>query len=169
MEHLTEAVEKAVREENWYAALGLALALPDICGKYYRPNEKSSTRYIEWFDQYVQPKYTSGVGPSRTPHVFLSGSDCYALRCAFLHEGSEQTPRGKIEPNRALDTFQFVVSPPPSSVHMNQRDSKLQLDVRKFATDMVASVREWLAMEPSINTSTLLEIEVIDPTKGFSF
>ena len=85
MDRFTRGVENAVASANWYAALALALVLPDICGKLASPTQASSTRYAGWFDRFVRPRYTRGIGPARTPHVFLSGDDCYALRCAYLH------------------------------------------------------------------------------------
>ena len=63
-------------------------------------------------------------------HVFLSGADCYALRCAFLHEG-----RDEITDQRAgevLDAFAFVVPPAGSAIHSNQNNQTLQLQVDIF-------------------------------------
>ena len=34
MDRLVATVRHGVADHNWYAALGLALALPDICGFY---------------------------------------------------------------------------------------------------------------------------------------
>jgi hypothetical protein len=33
MQHLVDSVRKDLQNENWYAALFMALTLPDICGK----------------------------------------------------------------------------------------------------------------------------------------
>ncbi len=33
MERFTRAIEKSIKSENWYAALTLALTIPDICGR----------------------------------------------------------------------------------------------------------------------------------------
>ena len=36
--------------------------------------------------------------PDGAPHVFLHGEDCYALRCAVLHEGADDivTQRARV-------------------------------------------------------------------------
>jgi hypothetical protein len=80
----TNAIERSLNVENWYSALALALALPDICANVCSPNEGSQRRYVKWYNQYMLSKYTSHVGADRTEHVFLKGEDCYALRCALL-------------------------------------------------------------------------------------
>jgi len=151
MENFIEAVGRALEDKNWYAALITALALPDIAGWVESPNEPSGRRYAKWFGRFVQPKYTHGIGPHRDEHVFLSGNDCYALRCAILHEGrdviTEQIARD------ALEGFQFVAPPPNGCVHMNQSDNQLQLQVDQFCADIVDGVREWTSKLPKDDTA----------------
>ncbi len=77
MERIIKSIEKSVENKNWYSALVLALTLPDICGKFEDKGKSSSKRYSEWFDKYLGEEYDG----------YLSGNDCYALRCSFLHEG----------------------------------------------------------------------------------
>lgn len=83
------SVRQAIKGENWYCALAFALALPDICGGLHQPSEQSSKkRFVDWYDQFVTPRFqevfSEGVG-----NLLLRGSDCYALGCAYLHNGSE--------------------------------------------------------------------------------
>lgn len=82
MDRFLRSLEKAIENKNWYAALFLGLALPDICGKVENPNENVGPRYRAWFKKYVEPKYTAQVGipTGGNPHIFLSAHDCYALR-----------------------------------------------------------------------------------------
>ncbi len=75
---------------NYYAALATTLNFPDICGWIVDPTVVSKARYIAWFDRYVAHHYVHCIGPDHERTVFLSGTDCYALRCAFLHEGREE-------------------------------------------------------------------------------
>ena len=142
MQHLLRAVTVAVEQRNWYAALSTALALPDICGWLEDPASGSQRRYIRWFDRFVGPEYIREVGPDREKHVFLSGGDCYALRCAFLHEGRDEiiTQRAR----EALDRFQFVVPPHTWTVHCNQFGSKLQLQVDVFCLQVVRGSERWI-------------------------
>lgn len=144
MRNFIEAVEKSIENKNWYSALGLALALPDICGKIQHSNLSSSKRYIKWFDEYVLFKYISNVcGESQ---IFLCGSDCYALRCSYLHQG-EST----IEEQRArevLSKFVFTAPNEEMLIHNNfthcGTNVKLQLQVDIFCKDIADGVKKWL-------------------------
>jgi hypothetical protein len=142
MKRFTQSIEKSLREQNWYAALSLALALPDICANVCSPNEGSKKRYIEWFNQYVLSKYTRQIGASKEEHIFLRGEDCYALRCSLLHEGTSEITEQRAQ--EVLENFNFVIPPSGWEVHMNQSGKLLQLQVDIFCQDMCASVNEWL-------------------------
>lgn len=99
------------------------------------------------------------------PHVFLSGRDCYALRCAVTHQGSDQTDRQAARD--ALTRFQFVVSKPSILVHNNLHGDMLQLDLREFCNDICVAVEAWVtqtAGDPGIEDekSRLLKIYQFD-------
>jgi hypothetical protein len=141
MQHLVDSVRAAAREQNWYAALSVALALPDICAKVEDPSQRDSQkRYVAWFDKFLAATYKRVAG---TPHTFLTGPDLYALRCAFLHEGefdiSAQGARA------VLDSYAFVATPPGTVVHMNQMNNTLQLQVDIFCEEVCAGVEAWMA------------------------
>jgi hypothetical protein len=139
LEHLVKAVRGAVAESNWYAALSLALTLPDICGGLESAGG-SRKRYVDWCDTYLVPTYTSQMDDG--PYVFLGASDCYALRCALLHRGVDDitgTPAQEL-----LDSFLFVSPPPWGLAHCNQSDAKLQLQVDIFCEDICVGVEKWL-------------------------
>jgi len=136
---LLESIENSLTAENWYSALALSLVLPDICGKA-EGKPQGRMRYIEWFDKYLATTYQG----------FLSGRDCYALRCSFLHEGSDA-----IETQQArevVDRFFFI----PKGPHCNSIgnsivgdplfDQKeiLQLSVDQFCKDFVEAAKKWL-------------------------
>ena len=149
MNQLIESLERALNCRNWYAALFIALSLPDICVSATQPRT-SRKGYAEWFDAYVQPKY-SIQPPTRMPTRFLSGNDCYAFRCAFLHEGM-----GNITGQSAresLNSFIFV-APMPNGLclHNNMKimlsaDGSemriLQLQVDLFSKEIIAGVEDW--------------------------
>jgi len=142
MKQFTDSVRNAIAQRNWYACSGLALALPDICGFLESPNDGSQRRYVAWCNQFLTPSYTRVIGPSRTRRVFLSGEDCYALRCAFLHEGSDDVVRQRAR--RALESFVFVEPPAKGMIHCNQSNTKLQLQVDIFCEDICAGVDQWV-------------------------
>ena len=142
MLHLIDAAESALAAGNNYAALALCLAMPDICGWIEDPKTTSRARYTSWFDRYLKQHYTSRVGALGTEHAFLSASDFYALRCAYLHEG-----RDEITDQRAQDvltSFQFVVPPSGWAVHCNQVNSTLQLQVNIFCTQVIEGVKSFV-------------------------
>lgn len=143
MLRFTQAIEKALADQNWYAALGLALALPDICANVCSPNEGSQRRYVKWYNQYMLPKYTRQVGANKEEHVFLHGEDCYALRCALLHEGSHDISEQRAQ--QVIENFNFVVPPQGWVVHMNQMNNALQLQVDIFCRDICSSVHQCLS------------------------
>lgn len=159
MEALIQSIEQSLRAKAWQNALLGALTLPDICARIDQ-NEKKSTRkiYAAWFDKYIAPKYThllpkvdltllTSTPPAHIPfemakHVFLSGHDCYSLRCAMLHEGSDDTSNNKPE---NINKFEFVVYDGGGVYrHSNQSDSKLDLEVSEFCNDILDGARRWL-------------------------
>jgi hypothetical protein len=143
MERFVRSVEIALQSQNWYGALSTALTLPDICGRLSDPTASTKFRYVAWFDKYMLPKYESFIGANRQHHVFLSGRDCYSLRCSILHEGGDSIAEQSAR--QALDRFHFVSPRPNWTVHCNQSDSVLQLQVDIFCHDICAGVRHWMA------------------------
>jgi hypothetical protein len=126
MDEFVEAIDLSIAASNWYGALFIALSLPDICGRIDSPSETSSKRrYAAWFEKYVQPKYTRSVGAEREETVFLCGNDCYALRCAYLHEGSDDISAQLAK--TAVEKFHFIGAPTGCVIHCNMIDTKLQL------------------------------------------
>lgn len=138
MDHLTEAVRAAIKDKNWHGALSLSLTLPDICGKLQSPTAKSGPRFKAWWEKYCADKYT--VGPSR--RKILSGSDAYALRCAFLHEGGDDITEQQARD--VLSRFTFIYPPDNGSMHCNLFGDTLQLQVDRFCTDICDGVDAWL-------------------------
>ena len=151
---LTSAVDEALGASNWYAALITALTLPDIAGRIDDPVARSRARYERWVESHLSPGYTLFVGPSRTPRKLLSGGDCYALRCKFLHEGSHDTSTAPAKD--ILEGFQFLApraEMPGLQIHRNHVGTKLQLQVDLFCRDICAAVHTWLAGIPDSDTA----------------
>lgn len=137
MEKFLNAVDTAIKNQNWYAALFMSLTFPDICGKLENPeSNNSSKRYIDWFNKYMT-QYNG----------YLSGMDCYLLRCAVLHEGnndiSEKTKKD------VLDHFIFLESGGHCNVfnscssEESKKESFLRLNTQKFCEDICEGVKKW--------------------------
>ncbi|WP_394294000.1 hypothetical protein [Aeromonas rivipollensis] len=136
------SVRQAITEGNWYCALSLALALPDICGSIEYPTEQSSkNRYIAWYGQYVAHKFpevfSEGVGD-----MLLSGSDCYALRCSFLHNGSEDITHQRAK--EVMDRFYFVQPLDNWSFNTRTQGAMLIVQVDRFCLLVCNSVDAWM-------------------------
>lgn len=143
MDGFLDGLERSLQEQNWHAALVMSLTLPDLCVKAANPAEKTNgAKYAAWFDEFVGPTYMRPVGPDRRLHVFLSGNDCYALRCALLHEGSSEVTTQRAR--ETLERFHFCVPGDRNiSWHMNQKHGALILMVDQFAADVLEAARSW--------------------------
>ncbi len=78
MEHVFNEIEKTLKEGNFYAALFMILTVPDIC-LFVKIGKHLSTDYEKWFNENMPSEYNK----------FMSGKDCYAFRCAILHQGTD--------------------------------------------------------------------------------
>jgi len=172
MNHFINALETSIQTENWYSVLFISLSLPDICGKIDNPSATSKQRTIEWFDKYLKPFYTRKIGPSQIEYTFLSGSDFYALRCAYLHEGSDDITGQRAQ--ETLERFNFIQPNSGSCIHMNQSVKTLQLQVSVFGKEILTALKQWTEDNKKDKIkqekiSKLLNIKIVDLSKGFSF
>ncbi|MGM0654058.1 MAG: hypothetical protein ACQETR_01855 [Thermodesulfobacteriota bacterium] len=143
------SIRFAVANENWYGALIIALILPDICGKIEFPTKSTNKRYPEWFDKYVIQNYELGNCYQKGGTIFLTGKDCYALRCSLLHEGHQDLRNQKA--NETLQKIHFVVPESEKNRHkINFSNIEFQLEVDKFCLDICAGAEKWLS-DVSIN------------------
>lgn len=142
MERFTNSLRSSVSNGDWYVALSTALTLPDVCGRLIDPSIPSGKRYPAWFKAWMEPGYTSMLPGGL--HVFLSGEDCYALRCSYLHEGGGDITQQRAR--KALDDFHFIIPPGNGcSIHRNQMNNTLQLQVDAFCLEMADAVDAWSA------------------------
>ena len=138
MERFISAVKQSLENKNWYAALYLCLTLPDICARLESENGKTNrSKFVAWYDRYMADKYRHQMGPEKELHVFLSGNDFYALRCAMLHEGGSDITTQQCQ--EALQRLHFTVV----GAHCNQFNNVLQLDVPHLCNDVCDSVKLW--------------------------
>ena len=162
MQDLIAAVNKSCAQQNWYAALYMALTMPDICAKLEDPTStESGKRYRAWFDTHLKPTYKS---PFHGPDFhFLNAGDLWALRCSLLHEGTDEITHQKSR--EVLRKFKFTTQ----SMHCGQMHDVLVLNVSSFCSEMIAAVEQWLVAkgsQPDIR-ERLSEMAVIEE-QGFS-
>ncbi|MFI1956133.1 hypothetical protein ACH437_30565 [Streptomyces xinghaiensis] len=169
MDGFINGLDRSLQEENWYAALAMSLTLPDICVKASDLSKRTTgPKYAVWFDENVGHKYRRPVGADRQIHVFLSGNDCYALRCAFLHAGSADISAERIR--ETLGRFYFCM---PGRLnnrwHLNQRNDALILMVDEFAADVLEAARLWWErLEPARRDAARRTHLVLQDTDGLT-
>ncbi|GMB00457.1 hypothetical protein [Pelosinus sp. IPA-1] len=141
MEELIASIEKSLDSKNWYAALAVALILPDICGKNDNPKKSSSERYKLWFDTYVKRCYMiqESIGSAS-----ISGGDCYAIRCALLHEFSEDLSSHKAR--QILAKYKFCSPNANFSYSFKIKESGCEIAIRvdEFCNNICMGVRKWI-------------------------
>lgn len=136
MERFISSIVKSIETENWYAAISMALIIPDICGWLEAPNMTSQKRYEKWFNEYLLDTYKSDFhGPDFT---FLSGNDCYALRCALLHEGTDDVLRQRAR--EVVTRFRFSTT----GSHRCMFEKVLLLNVQAFSSEICIATKKWI-------------------------
>jgi len=162
MEILVRSAREAVKNDNYYAALFIALSLPDICGKIEHYTKKSKERYIKWCDDYFINEEFCIFGRSTMKYSNgITSSDIYALRCAMLHEGS--TNISGQPAHNLIKKFIFTVCK-NNYVNFCGHNGKMNFDVAHFCNDMCDCVTKWLSKNP-----TKLPIDITVEGKDGSF
>lgn len=153
MKDLLASIEKSLENKNWYAALAVALILPDICGKIDNPLMYSSKRYEAWFDKYVKKYYIlqESIGSAS-----IYGGDCYAIRCALLHEFNGDLSSHKARKILAKykfcspDTYKYGYE-----VHVRETGCEIKIRVDDFCGYICMGVNEWMRdWDCDVNTIT---------------
>lgn len=108
MEIYLKSLQQCIEAENWPAGLCLALSLPDMAGTVENPNGEPRQRYMDWFNDWVGPKYRTQLLMGQ--QTFLSGADCYGLKCAMLYQGAAE--RLHQHDVRIFGRFKFTVNEP---------------------------------------------------------
>lgn len=138
MERFTGAIRSALASSNWYAALFIAVSMPDVCGSISDAAGRASQKaYKDWFDKYLAQGYRRCIGPYKEEHVFLSASDCYALRCAVLHNATDDLTGQQAKESLSRFSFSTLQS------HCNQINDVLCLNVKNFCEDVISAVEQW--------------------------
>jgi hypothetical protein len=131
METILDQINGTFEAGFHYAAISIALSIPDICSTLELPpgaKAKASvkSRYIAWYNKYLASKY---------PEV--RGMDLFALRNGVLHSGRMGHPDMQYDriafttPDRGNNTFQLQVN------------DLLSLDARTFCQRMISAAQQW--------------------------
>lgn len=127
----------SIQNKNWYAALAIALTLPDICSTVESPNKKGRNVYIDWLKNNSQIIKTTQIEEL---------SDVYALRCAFLHNGTAEITGQNAK--KIIDSYIFTYDDQPGwKVNNNSFSGEkkiLQINVSSFVECICQAADNWL-------------------------
>lgn len=168
MQRFVTAIRKSIDEQNWFAALFLALAVPDICGALEQlptgKRGKIEARYCKWFNKYLKkydPDSSYDIISVHSPEHLssLNDQDISFLKTPF----PKSKPPRQDNPFTAQDCYRFrckclhqgllmkqgdekfiFIEPPPRKniVHGNSVGLyQLQIDV--FCEDICLGVEQW--------------------------
>lgn len=175
----------------YISAVTLALTIPDICGGRLWPDTGVGERYAKWFDTYVKPFSFRGPRPGTSSwhkaaaqkttddavDDYFNGSDCYQLRCVYLHEGTNTPQKEEKTPYKAIQftvhTADAVGGNGISELTTNENDQqcihRINLDLYQFLKTMKAGTTKFLYEHPDLdavkNTASSLYPPIIDFTK----
>lgn len=128
MEAILSEIERTSREGFHFAAVALALTLPDICAALASDNgESSGQKYKAWCEANFLHLYPN-----------LTSRDLWSLRCGVVHQGRFGHPKSQY--SRVI----FSLPDGRGNVfHNNILNDALNLDAATFCRDMVSSARQW--------------------------
>ena len=111
LEQIIDDVNRALDNEAYFAALTLALTLPDICGKAQYPEAAVGKRYINWYDENIGKYEQCPCEHCKEVQMpYLSGEVIYNLRNSMLHQGTPNISKGVIRnTGNKIDHFVLAI------------------------------------------------------------
>lgn len=73
MDHVIKEIKGCMDNNFYFAALALALTIPNVCASFEKMGKASGGDYADWCNRYVKPE------------LDIDGWILYSLRCSFLH------------------------------------------------------------------------------------
>lgn len=147
---IIEEIQKSLKQENYLAALTMALTLPDICGKAAEPSLGTGARYKKWYkDNVVLHEKTSDPHEADMPYCgadmpYLSEEVIYQLRNSMLHQGNPNVDAKSIREEQCkIDEFILFVDEPYDSglsvvsYEKELNEKKLKITNRKLEVNLV--------------------------------
>lgn len=192
MQRFVDSIRKAVKDENWFSAIFIALAMPDICGNLEDPSVGNvGKKYRKWFNQYLKDKYDHenewerrlNIDPS-TAKVLIDNAKGNANVQQYINDQKKQKIERKCR-FTAQDCYKFRcaclhagmaksergpinLTPPMSNgsiVHMAIINGDLQLQIDIFCEDVCKAVEVWINKNESNHDiqSRIKELIAVEP------
>jgi hypothetical protein len=153
MDDLIDSIRGSIAEKNSFAALFVAVCIPDICGKIQ--SASSNRHYSEWFEEFMPAVYRKHV----------SGGDAYAIRCATIHQASNDLSLHAAA--EKLDKYFFT----PEGRHLITVDNlngdhvrRCVISIRKYCEDIISSYGLW--MSDKVENNTELKVRFHDSERS---
>lgn len=137
-----QAARGAAEVDNWFAALPIVLTLPDVCGAVDDPGPgKSKSRYMGWWDRYMAWRYVVRPDPDENwePFTYLAGRDAYALRCSYLHSGTDDVGQSASAHRR----IRFLGPPSAKAFGYSVPEETLNVGLEQFVEWICQAVEAW--------------------------
>lgn len=141
MDRFVSAIRDSVRNKNWFAALFMSLAMPDICAQteYDEAKYNIGKYYQGWYERYLNESYVFDDGAGGEVGFFAK--DCWLFRCSCLHAGLPPESKRRIS--------EFAFRPPAEvpgieiKVALFQHQDKLTIQIDLFAENICKAVEKW--------------------------
>jgi hypothetical protein len=129
MERFASAIKQSLDNQNWYGALFISLAIPDICGNITYPELRGSGntkhRYDKWVNTYLLPFLKNSNGEQ-----MMTAEDYYKLRNFLLHQGVTQG---------ITDEYRFVIK----DFHLVKLGNILLINIAQFCEGVIQAIGQW--------------------------
>lgn len=140
MEQIIDQIQGTLDAGFPYAALMLALAIPDICSNLeLAPGAKvagEQKRYMRWYNKHLLPSLEKA----------LSAEDCWSLRCGVVHTGTFGNKNQKFERVFFYVDSEFgFLRMDGNSVNGVTYGRTIGIGVKFFIGIVVDAVRKWEA------------------------
>lgn len=138
------AMLEAEKAQNNYAAIALALTLPDICGSVDDPGiGKSKARYVKWWNTYASEPFDRLFPKQEEAAPLIAGDDAWALRNAFLHAGQDRWEEPESDGRRRIRKVRFIHCQ-ISSLGSDQSSGTLYVAIDLFVASVGEAIENWL-------------------------
>jgi hypothetical protein len=142
MDHVIDQIKGTYDAGFPFAALMIALTVPDICANLELPpaatNERQQARYKRWFNANLATRITR-----------ITADDCWSLRCGVVHESVFGNKDQKFDrvfftlgPGEVSSSGAAMISTETGEVSHSE-GRVVGLSLPKFLNDICAAVAEW--------------------------
>lgn len=135
---IIDEIHTCLEQENYIAALTMALTLPDICGKAAEPSLGSGARYKKWYKENVA-LHEKPSDPYGADMPYLSEEVMWQLRNSMLHQGNPNVDAKSIREEQCkIDEFiLFVDDSYDSGLSVVSYGKGLKITNRKLEVNLV--------------------------------